>query len=90
MCNLTQILPLRRILGERLGLYNYFVVQRICCTLGFRESERWRPLYEALRAVQAGSAQYLRRVAPEVRSIAEAILVELAPELAEGSSARDK
>ena len=36
--------------------------------------ERWRPLYEALRAVQAGSAQYLRRVAPEIRPVAEAIL----------------
>jgi len=36
--------------------------------------ERWRRLYEALRAVQAGSAQYLRRVAPEIRPVAEAIL----------------
>ena len=41
--------------------------------------ERWRPLYEALKAVQAGSQQYLRRVAPEVRNIAEKILSELAP-----------
>jgi tetratricopeptide (TPR) repeat protein len=46
--------------------------------------ERWRPLYEALRAVQAGSAQYLRRVAPEVRTIAETILAQIAPDLMKG------
>ena len=44
-------------------------------------SERWRPLYEALRAVRAGSKDYLRRVAPEVRGVAEAIVDEIAPEL---------
>ncbi len=44
-------------------------------------NERWRPLYEALRAVRAGSAHYLRRVAPEIRSVAEPILAEIAPDL---------
>jgi hypothetical protein len=43
--------------------------------------ERWRPLYEALRAIHARSRQHLRRVAPEVRNVAGAILTELAPEL---------
>jgi hypothetical protein len=43
--------------------------------------DRWRPLYEALRASQANSKQYLRRVAPEFRTVAEQILSELAPEL---------
>ena len=44
-------------------------------------SDRWRPLYVALRAIEAGGRQYLRRVAPEVRVIAERILTQLAPEL---------
>ena len=44
-------------------------------------NERWRPLYEALRAIRAGSAHYLRRVAPEIRSVAEPILAEIAPDL---------
>jgi len=44
-------------------------------------NERWRPLYEALRAVQAGSAEFLRRVAPEIRTIAEQILNQIAPDL---------
>jgi len=39
--------------------------------------QRWRPLYEALRAIQAGSADYLRRVAPEVRTIAQEIFDEI-------------
>jgi hypothetical protein len=43
--------------------------------------ERWRPLYEALPAIKAGSAQYLRRIAPEVRSIAERIVAKIAPDL---------
>jgi len=38
---------------------------------------RWRPLYEALRAVQAGSPDYLRNIAPEVRVPAGEIFVEL-------------
>ena len=46
-------------------------------------NERWRPLYKALRAIQSGSRQYLRRVAPEVRTVAEAILKEIAPDLPE-------
>jgi tetratricopeptide (TPR) repeat protein len=40
-------------------------------------NERWRPLYEALRSIQAGSREYLRRVAPEVRSVAERIFLEI-------------
>jgi len=36
--------------------------------------QRWRPLYEALQAVKAGTPEYLRRVAAEVRSTAEDIL----------------
>ena len=39
--------------------------------------ERWRPLYEALRAVDAGSENYLRRVAPEVRDVAAQIYRKL-------------
>ena len=35
--------------------------------------ERWRPLYEALRAVEAGTEDYLRRVSPEVRFVARQI-----------------
>ena len=45
--------------------------------------ENWRPLYEALRAAAEGSAKYLRRVAPEVRVVAEKILREIAPHLHE-------
>jgi hypothetical protein len=41
--------------------------------------ENWRPLYEALRASAEGSAKYLRRIAPEVRVVAEKILREIAP-----------
>lgn len=43
-------------------------------------NQRWRPLYEALRAVQQGSALYLRRVAPEIQPISEAILQQIAPD----------
>jgi tetratricopeptide (TPR) repeat protein len=53
--------------------------------------QRWRPLYEALCAVRAGSPEYLRTVAPEVRLVAEEILTQLAPFLfanQTGSSAR--
>jgi Flp pilus assembly protein TadD len=39
--------------------------------------ERWRPLYEALRALRAGSRDYLNTVAPEVRMAALEILEEL-------------
>ena len=45
--------------------------------------ESWRPLYEALRAAAEGSAKSLRRVAPEVRVVAEEILREIAPHLYE-------
>ena len=54
-------------------------------TIGILEqtgaNERWRPLYEALRAIAADSPEYLRRVAPEVRSVALDILAEIAPNL---------
>lgn len=43
--------------------------------------ERWRPLYQALKAVEAGSSDYLLRVAPEIRTVARSILREIAPEL---------
>jgi DNA-binding transcriptional regulator GbsR (MarR family) len=43
--------------------------------------QRCRPLYEALRAVEAGSPDYLRRVAPEVRTVAMEMLREIAPDL---------
>jgi Flp pilus assembly protein TadD len=33
-------------------------------------NQRCRPLYEALQAVKAGTSDYLRRVAPEVRTVA--------------------
>ncbi len=39
--------------------------------------ERWRPLREALAAAAEGSADYLRLVAPEVRTPAKAILDRL-------------
>lgn len=38
--------------------------------------ERWTPLREAIAAVVADSGDYLRRVAPEVRSPAQAILTK--------------
>ncbi len=44
-------------------------------------NERWRPLYEALCAAQAGTPDYLRTVAPEVRMVAEQILKKLDPAL---------
>ena len=53
-------------------------------------NERWRPLYEALRAIRAGSRLYLRRVAPEVRGVAEQILDEIAPKLPKGPRAGSK
>jgi hypothetical protein len=43
--------------------------------------QRWRPLYEALRAAAAGSPAYLNRVAPEVRTVARKILGEISPRL---------
>jgi hypothetical protein len=44
-------------------------------------NERWRPLYEALKAARAGTPDYLRTVAPEVRMVATEILRELDPDL---------
>ena len=41
--------------------------------------DRWRPRYEALRAARAGTSDYLRRVAPEVRVVALKILRQIAP-----------
>jgi len=44
-------------------------------------SDRWRPLYEALQAVRAGTPDYLRKVAPEVRTVATRILRNISPDL---------
>lgn len=43
-------------------------------------NERWRPVYEALRAVRAGSSDFLYNIAPEVSVPARAILKRIAPE----------
>jgi hypothetical protein len=43
--------------------------------------DAWRPIYEALRAVEEGSAQYLKRVAVEIRTPALTILRRIAPRL---------
>jgi hypothetical protein len=43
--------------------------------------DAWRPIYEALRAVEEGSAQYLKRVAVEIRYPAEKILRRIAPRI---------
>ena len=42
--------------------------------------DRWRPLREALAACAAGTRQYLRRVAPEIRRPADAILAQFFPD----------
>ena len=44
--------------------------------------DAWRPIYEALRAVESGSAEYLRRIAVEFRAPALDILGRIAPHLA--------
>jgi Flp pilus assembly protein TadD len=44
-------------------------------------NDRWRPLYEALRAARVGTPDYLRTVAPEVRMAAMKILRDLDPNL---------
>jgi energy-coupling factor transporter ATP-binding protein EcfA2 len=49
--------------------------------------ERWRPLYAALKAVEARSGDYLRRFAPEVRWLARQILTEIAPQITETQGA---
>jgi tetratricopeptide (TPR) repeat protein len=43
--------------------------------------DAWRPIYEALRAVEAGSAEYLKRIAVEIRNPALLILRRIAPDL---------
>jgi tetratricopeptide (TPR) repeat protein len=43
--------------------------------------DAWRPIYEALRAVEAGSAEYLKRIAVEIRTPALLILRRIAPKL---------
>jgi Flp pilus assembly protein TadD len=45
--------------------------------------ERLRPLYLAVQAVEAGSPDYLRRAAPEMRALALSILKRIAPQLGE-------
>ena len=44
--------------------------------------DAWRPIYEALRAVDEDSAEYLKRVAVEIRGPALQILRRIAPKLA--------
>jgi Flp pilus assembly protein TadD/DNA-binding transcriptional ArsR family regulator len=43
--------------------------------------DAWRPIYEALRAVEEDSAQYLKRIAVEIRTPASVILRRIAPRL---------
>ena len=43
--------------------------------------DAWRPIYEALRAVEAGSAEYLKRIAVEIRDPALRILRRIAPQV---------
>ena len=43
--------------------------------------DAWRPIYEALRAVEAGSAEYLKRIAVEIRDPALKILHRIAPQV---------
>ncbi len=43
--------------------------------------DAWRPIYEALMAVEEGSGEYLKRVAVEIREPALKILRRIAPEL---------
>jgi Flp pilus assembly protein TadD len=43
--------------------------------------DAWRPIYEALRAAEAGSAVYLKRIAVEIREPAVQILRRIAPRL---------
>ena len=43
--------------------------------------DAWRPIYEALKAVEVGSAEYLKRIAVEIREPALTILRRIAPGL---------
>jgi Flp pilus assembly protein TadD len=45
--------------------------------------DAWRPIYEALRAVEVGSAEYLKRIAVEIRAPALLILRRIAPQIAD-------
>jgi tetratricopeptide (TPR) repeat protein len=51
-------------------------------------TERWRPLWEALTAITAGSKHHLLRVAPEVRKPAEELIDELFPQGLDGPPLR--
>jgi hypothetical protein len=44
--------------------------------------DAWRPIYEALKSVEAGSSDHLKRVAVEIRVPAREILQRIAPDLA--------
>ena len=44
--------------------------------------DAWRPIYEALKAVEAGSGEYLKRVAVEIREPAAIFLRRISPALA--------
>ncbi len=46
---------------------------------GWRDA--WRPVYEALEAVESGSAEYLKRIAVEIRRPTLEILRSIAPQL---------
>ena len=41
----------------------------------------WRPIYEALKAAEAGTPEYLKKVAVEIREPAEFLLGEIAQDL---------
>ena len=43
--------------------------------------DAWRPIYEALKAAESGSAEYLKRIAVEIRTPALEILRRIAAEL---------
>jgi Flp pilus assembly protein TadD len=43
--------------------------------------DAWRPIYDALKAVEAGNADYLKRVAVEIRDLAQIMLRRIAPQL---------
>ncbi|MDQ2948890.1 MAG: hypothetical protein M3Y27_23595, partial [Acidobacteriota bacterium] len=43
--------------------------------------DAWRPFYEALKAVEVGSGEYLKRIAVEIRQPAMLIVRRIAPEL---------
>ncbi len=90
----TSNLPLRSRFGtrQRDGLAAFIeplrtclppVEKRLkCSSLDKKEwKDAWRPIYEALRAAEAGPGEYLKRVAVEIREPAMTILRRIAPEL---------